>query len=156
MAKSSGVAADIMRPVASAGPIRRVSYNEKPYAVRVKAPPGTPQARIGAIKLTHVLVGEEPVEYNGVSHKATLSGTEFDAWDWLELRHRVDELFIRDGRLEKVSPPKGEWDSASSRFLTRNWRAIVKQRVGTMKRSPWWLRWLYSAVITKEDHGFGS
>ena len=134
---------------------RRVSYNEKPFAVRVKDPPG-PGAKTGNLKLTHAIIGERPVEYLSESHNVVIAGSQLDVWKWLELKNRIDQRFIRDGQLEKVSPPKGEWDGTSSRFLTRNWRAVSKQKVGTMKKAPFWLRWLYSAVITKESHGFNS
>ena len=42
---------------------------------------------------------------------------------------------------------------SSSPFFQVNIDAILKHQVGLMKKSPWWLRWLYSAVVTKERHG---
>mgnify|MGYP003138386738 CR=1 FL=1 len=42
---------------------------------------------------------------------------------------------------------------SSSPFFQVNIDAILKHQVGLMKKPPWWLRWLYSAVVTKERHG---
>ncbi len=132
---------------------RNVSYNVKPFAVRVKQPPREPKTHPFKVGLNHVKLKPE---YNEETRKVQISEESFDVWEWREFVHRIDSLFIEDGQLEKVSPPKGEWDGMSSHFLTRNFRAISRQKVGTMKRPPWWLRWLYSAVITKEIHGYSN
>lgn len=134
----------------------RVSYNEKPFAVRVKQPAGPSKEKPSRIGLTHLNIGGSPVVYNEETRKMEFGGESFDVWQWLELRHRLDLVYIRDRVLEKVSPPRGNWDGTSSHFLTRNFRAISKQLVGTMKRAPWWLRWRYSSVITKESHGYSN
>lgn len=133
---------------------QRVSYNEKPFAVRVKQPAGSMQVHPRRVALPRLNVGGSAVIYDEQAHKVELGGEAFDVWDWRELAHRLDLMFIRDGQLEKVSPPRGEWDGMSSHFLTRNFRAISNQKVGTMKKAPWWLRWLYSTVITREEHGY--
>jgi hypothetical protein len=127
-------------------------YITKPYAYRPKEPPEPPQTR-KQVQQFGMIVGGEPVAYNNEVHKLTIAGTEYDAYEWLELRHRIDQILERDGQIERVSPAKGEWDGSSTQFLTRNWRSVAKHHVGTWKRPPWWLRWLYSAVITKEEHG---
>ena len=127
-------------------------YITKPYTYRPKVPADPPKVRGEFIQLG-MSVGGERAGYNNVTHKLFLGGNDYDVYEWLELRHRFDKVFERDGQLERVSPAKGEWDGQSSHFLTRNWRAIVKQKVGTWKQPPWWLRWLYSAVVTKETHG---
>jgi len=128
-----------------------VSYNVKPFAVRVKDPIGATKVRPRKVGLNHVKLCPE---YDEESRWIKIAGETFDVWEWREFVYRIDSLFIADGQLEKVTPAKGEWDGFSSHFLTRNFRVISKQRVGTMKKAPWWLRWLYSSVITKEEHGY--
>ena len=41
---------------------------------------------------------------------------------------------------------------SSSPFFQVNIDAILMHQVGFMKKTPWWLRWLYSAVVTKEKY----
>jgi len=62
-------------------------------------------------------------------------------------------VFEHAGQLERIKPARGDLDGKSSKFFTRNWRALVDQKEGTWKKPPWFLRWIYSAVITKETHG---
>jgi len=127
-------------------------YLTKPYAFRPKVPTESPPGRKQFIQLG-MSVGGERAGYNNETHKLFLGGNDYDVYEWLELRHRFDSMFERDGQLERVAPAKGEYDGQSSQFLTRNWRPIIKQKSGTWKQPPWWLKWLYSAVITKETHG---
>lgn len=129
-------------------------YLSKPYTYRVKEnPEPVPEGIIPRQTLTHVKIGGEPLVFDAVRSRLEMAGLDYDVYQWLELRHRIDTVFERAGLVERVSPPKGDWDSASSKFLTRNWRELVDQRVGTWKKPPWWLRWFYSAVISKESYG---
>jgi len=41
---------------------------------------------------------------------------------------------------------------SSSPFLQANVGPILRHPVGLMRTPPWWLRWLYSAVVTKERY----
>ena len=41
---------------------------------------------------------------------------------------------------------------SSSPFFQVNLDAILKHQNGFMKKPPWWFRWLYSAVVTKEQY----
>lgn len=131
----------------------RVLYITKPYTYRPKEPPDPPKGRVVLQKLTKVLVGGESLAFNGQTRKLVLAGTEYDVYEWLELRHRIDLFYEQDGQLQKVQPEKSDWDSNSSQFISRNLRAVAAHRVGTWKKPPWWLRWLYSAVISKEIYG---
>lgn len=133
--------------------IPRDRYYTVPYAVRVVANPVRPAGRVMRISLTHVLVGGQPVVFNGETNRLTIAGQEFDLIQWMELRRRIDLVYQRAGLLEKVAPAKSDVEGRSSSFLTRNWRPITDQQSGTWRKPPWWLRWLYSAVITKEFHG---
>jgi len=56
--------------------------------------------------------------------------------------------------LEEVGPPRGSNEGKSSSFLTNNTTAILKQDRGKLKKPPWWLRWLYSAVVTREEYDY--
>jgi len=104
--------------------------------------------------LTKVQVGGANVAFNGDKGHLVLGGLDYDVYQWLELKHRIDSVFERTGLLQRVKPASGEWDGESSKFLTRNWRAVANQQDGTWKRPPWFLRWLWAAVITKEPHGY--
>jgi hypothetical protein len=47
---------------------------------------------------------------------------------------------------------QGPVRDSSSPFLQANVDAILKHQLGSMRKPPWWLRWLYSAVVTKETY----
>ena len=50
------------------------------------------------------------------------------------------------------SPGPSPARESSSPFLQANVDAILKHQAGVMRKPPWWLRWLYSAVVTKEKY----
>ena len=50
------------------------------------------------------------------------------------------------------SPEPRPARESSSPFFQVNIDAILMHQVGFMKKTPWWLRWLYSAVVTKEKY----
>ena len=76
---------------------------------------------------------------------------------WLEdnkllaLYHMVKRVVEARG-FETVAPmpaPPPVRQSASP-FFQSNFNAILAHKEGKMKKPPLWLRWLYSAVVTKE------
>ena len=106
----------------------------------------------GQITLNEVKVGGRSVEFNG--NIENIAGTPHTPKQWLEFRRRIDVELIRRKLLEEVGPPKGSNEGKSSSFLTNNTTAILKQDRGKLRKPPWWLGWLYSAVVTREEYDY--
>ena len=104
----------------------------------------------GKLVLNSLVIGSGSVSFQGST--VYLAGTEYTPEQWLELRRRVDKVLIERGQLEEVSPPKAPWEGESSSFLTNNTMPILDHKEGYFKQPPWWLKWLYSAVVTKEKY----
>ena len=109
---------------------------------------GAPSLESGKLVLNSVKVGDGNVSFEGSN--VYLAGTEYTPQGWLELRRRVDKVLIDRGQIEEVAPPQAPWEGNSSSFLTNNTMPILEHKRGYFNRPPWWLRWLYSAVVTKE------
>ena len=107
-----------------------------------------PPLESGKLVLNSVKVGDGNVSFEGSN--VYLAGTEYTPQGWLELRRRVDKVLIDRGQIEEVAPPQAPWEGNSSSFLTNNTMPILEHKQGYFNRPPWWLRWLYSAVVTKE------
>ena len=128
-------------------------YLTKPFAYRVKEPLTITPGTIDRQTMTHCDVGGSPLVFDSLKMHLEMGGSDYDVYQWKALENRINLVLEHAGLLQKVKPASGEWDGKSSKFLTRNWRSLVDQREGTWKKPPWWLRWLYSAVITKEEYG---
>ena len=66
------------------------------------------------------------------------------------LKGIVDAKGLIPGQEPTPKPPP--LSKSTSAFLQANIKAIIKHSQGFMKTPPWWLRWLYSAVVTKEQY----
>ena len=104
----------------------------------------------GRLILTHVKVGDECVVFE--DERIQIAGSDYTPNQWLELRGRIDRVLVDRGFIEEVGPPKAPWEGQSSSFLTNNTMPILEHKQGYFKSPPWWLRWLYSAVVTKEQY----
>jgi hypothetical protein len=109
-----------------------------------------PPLKSGKLVLNSMKVGDGNVSFEGSN--VYLAGTEYTPQEWLELRRRVDKVLVDRGQIEEVAPPKAPWEGSSSSFLSNNTMPIVEHKEGYFKQPPWWLRWLYSAVVTKEKY----
>jgi hypothetical protein len=109
-----------------------------------------PLLESGKLVLNSMKIGDSNVSFEGSN--VYLAGTEYTPEKWLELRRRVDKVLIERGQLEEITPPKAPWEGESSSFLTNNTMPIIEHKEGYFKRPPWWLKWLYSAVVTKEKY----
>ena len=116
--------------------------------VRLLDPAALP--KLGKIVLTHVEVGGQNVSFE--KECLHLGGKDYSPKEWLELRRRIDSVFVDRRLIEEVGPPKAPWEGRSSSFLTNNTMAILNHKKGFFKTPPLWLRWLYSAVVTKEQY----
>lgn len=105
------------------------------------------------IALNKVKVGGEPVGYTKSTGTLHLAGEDLTFEQWQELERRVNLLFQRDGKAKpgrknvQADPAHG-----TSSFLSQNLKAILSRDKGKIKDAPWWLRWLYDAVITKQEY----
>tara|TARA_Y100000310_G_scaffold7604_1_gene8341 strand:+ start:329 stop:718 length:390 start_codon:yes stop_codon:yes gene_type:complete len=109
-----------------------------------------PPVKSGKLVLHNLVVGSGNVSFNDAN--VYLAGTEYTPERWLELRRRIDKVLIDRGQIEEVAPPQAPWEGKSSSFLTNNTMPILEHKQGYFNRPPWWLRWLYSAVVTKERY----
>ena len=106
--------------------------------------------KLGKLTLTHVKIGDECVVFE--DELIRIAGSDYTPKQWLELRSRIDRVLVNRGLIEEVGPPKAPWEGNSSSFLTNNTMAIVNHDRGKFQSAPWWLQWLYSAVVTKETY----
>jgi len=103
------------------------------------------------IMLAQVKVAGEPVGFTKSTGTLHLAGDDLTLEQWQELERRINLLFTRAGlqkapRRDKARDPA----SGTSSFLTHNLKQILDRDKGIIKDPPFWLRWLYSGVITKE------
>ena len=54
----------------------------------------------------------------------------------------------------EASPKRKSVRASTSPFLQVNVDAIMKHQRGKLKKPPWWLGWLYSAVVTREEYDY--
>ena len=106
--------------------------------------------KLGKLTLTHVKIGDECVVFE--DELIRIAGSDYTPKQWLELRRRIDRALVSRGLIEEVGPPKAPWEGHSSSFLTNNTMPILEHKHGYFHSPPWWLRWLYSAVVTKEKY----
>ena len=66
----------------------------------------------------------------------------------LKLHNITGQLIPQPETTPKPRPAR----ESSSPFFQINIDAILTHQEGLMKRPPWWLRWFYSAVVTKEKY----
>ena len=102
--------------------------------------------RLESYSLTKFSIGGQPVSFeNG---HLCLAGEEVTPERWEQLKVRIDTLLRREGLLE---PPKEAPRSlGSGRFLLNNLPIINTLKRGKIKQPPFWLKWLYDGVVTKE------
>ena len=102
------------------------------------------------VKLTKVIVGGEPVGFKKSTGLLHLAGSDYSLKEWQELERRVNLFFKRAELL--IPETVSDHNAGSSSFLTTNVNQILKRTSGVIKNPPWWLRGLYSGVITKEEY----
>lgn len=102
------------------------------------------------IELRKLIVGGKPVGYTKSTGTLHLAGDELTLEQWQELERRANLFFERAGLIK--APHKGNDPNAgTSRFLTVNLKQILARDEGLIKDPPWWLKGLFSGVITKEQ-----
>jgi len=105
------------------------------------------------IQLKKVLVGGKPVGWDNSTGTLHLAGEEVTLEQWQEIERRINLFYSRKGLIKDPRKNKGsDPNSGTSSFLTNNVRQILDREVGIMKNPPFWLKWLYSGVITKERY----
>ena len=122
------------------------------------------------VRFNDLLMNGVPVEYNASTGTLILAGEEYTIERWLETRRRIDMVLKRTlnqadwkelreklawlGKRDRLPQELRDYEQPASvgggSFLERNLEAISRQREGTLKRAPWWLRWAFPMVVTKE------
>jgi len=106
----------------------------------------------GTTRLTKVLVGGTPVGFTKPTGTLHLAGDDLTLEQWQEIERRINLFYIRAGLIADPKKDRSRDPAAgSSSFLTRNLRQILTRERGAIKPAPFWLKWLYDGVITKEE-----
>ena len=107
------------------------------------------------ISLRSYKIGGQEIGFT-VSEKMMHVAGEDITWErWQEIVERADRQAIRGGWKEK--PPKfgnaAPLEGRGSNFLGENLSQIIEVRErGHIRNAPFWLRWLFDGVITKESY----
>jgi len=104
------------------------------------------------IDLNKVIVGGKPVGFTTPTGTLHLAGDDLTLEQWQEIERRINLFFERAGLIK--SPRKNRASDpahGTSSFLSRNLKQILARDKGLLKDPPFWLRWLYSGVVTKEN-----
>lgn len=124
------------------------------------------------VRFNDVLMNGVPVEYKPSTGTLILAGEEYSMERWLETRRRIDMLLKRTldpkdwkdlrerlawlGKRDRLPIELRDYeakkDHGASSFLSNNLTAINGRWRGFLRRAPWWLRWRYDAVVTKESY----
>ena len=100
-------------------------------------------------ELRSVSLGGKRVGYTRSTRTLHLAGDDVTPEGWVTLRTRVDKILRRAGVIKEApNPARG----VSSNFLSVNHEQIQVFKRGVLKRAPFWLRWLFEGVVTKESY----
>jgi hypothetical protein len=156
------VSAEVEPQVVEAPQTRRL-YNTKPKAWRLKEPPAPPMPGLPAQMVLRMEVGGKKVAFSNQDGFVVIAGTKFNALGWFDFMHRVNLLFERAGRLDRVKPATNPDIEGSSSFLTKNVRTILRLNKGYIQEIPVsngphdeehiaWMKERFSMVVTREEY----
>ena len=107
------------------------------------------------ISLRSYKVGGQEIGFTKSERMMHVAGEDMTYERWCEIVERVDRMAIRSGW--KGKPPKfgnaAPLEGRGSNFLSENLSEIVEVRKrGHIRKAPFWLRWAYDGIITKESY----
>lgn len=109
--------------------------------------------KIDTYMLRGIAMGGQPVGFRRSTQTLLLGGDDWTAAQWIQFRSRVDALMLHEGMVKKGPEPN---KARASDFLSANVERIIATKRGRLRPAPWWLRWLFDMVVTKEDlHDYG-
>ena len=90
-----------------------------------------------------------PVSIDGDQRVLTFDGGEIPFADWKLYITRINKQLERFGEepFEKAAPIL----SLSAEFILENHEGINSMKRGKLKKAPWWIRWLFDSIVTKEE-----
>ncbi len=102
--------------------------------------------------MSQVLVGFRNEELHGnvaidlETYNITLDNISLSLIQWRNVRDRIDKVLSRKHpEANKATPnPRG------SLFIIQNLKSLNAISRGHIKKAPWWCRWLFDFVITKD------
>ena len=100
------------------------------------------------IEKHRLLVGGEPVAFTRSTATLRIGGRDYTIEEWKEVTRQIG--LLHDRKSERKAAHGRDPNHGSSSFLTANLNEIHRRQRGMIQDSPWWLRWLYGGVITKE------
>jgi hypothetical protein len=101
-----------------------------------------------SVTLRHLKV---PVTFDESAQSIEMAGVDLTPADWVVMRDKVDAFLRRAGTIPQATPPESR-SFGSHPFLLENIKAVNKFRRGHIKNAPWWLRWIYDGIVTKENY----
>ncbi len=72
--------------------------------------------------------------------------------EWNSWTEKVDKTLEHYGLKAKPVSPTGTKSYGGHPFLVKNLKAINSHKRGYIKRPPWFLRWCFDGVVTKERY----
>jgi hypothetical protein len=107
------------------------------------------------LSLNKLMVGGEPIGITRSTQLLDIAGEEWTLERWQDAVDRVNSMLIQERWIEDPSKNVKSTDinAGSSSFLSNNVTEILIRTRGKIKRAPFWVRWAYDSVITKESLG---
>jgi len=99
--------------------------------------------------LHRFLAAGKPVQFDEKEEVVILGGDKLSIKDWIELRNRIDQLFLHSNTARKGPDPSR---SRTSGFLGANHEKITSLQRGYIRPVPersWWMRLL--GVVSSRD-----
>lgn len=108
-------------------------------------------AQFDHIQLNGHVIGGEPIAYTHSTQTLHIADEDWPIERWLATVRRVQGVLEHAGVAEPARARGQDPNHGSSTFLSANVRAIISRERGRLRPAPWWLGWLFDAVVTKEE-----
>lgn len=93
-----------------------------------------------------------PVTLHKKEQQLEIDGGTMRLNEWLAWSERVTTFLYREEVLPKPENTEAPRSHGSAPFLVQNISAMNTFKRGKIKRAPWFLRWLFDGIITKEEY----
>lgn len=126
-------------------------------------------------ELKEVKIGGQRVGFTHSTLSLQIAGEEIPLDAWLEIRRRIDLIMKHElraeewkalkekiawlGKRDRLPPELRDYEPVPAKpmptWFGENIEAIhqLKLTRGQIRRPPWWLRWMFDAVVDKREYG---
>lgn len=115
--------------------------------------------RFDQYQLTKHSIGGMPIGITVSEKTLQIAGEDMAVDQWLATVDRVQKALEREGWVEKPNryADSVPWQGSQHAFLIHNHMEINKINKGFVKKSPWFIRWLWPFVIDRKElpHEYG-